>query len=78
MLQLTPIEESVIGQELIQLGEQKGRAEGRKEGELIGEIRAMQKFLKRRVTPFDDLAGYSLNVLTAMLQDLEAELATFN
>ena len=43
-----------------------------------GEIRALQKFLKRRVTPFDDLAGYSLNVLTAMLQDLEAELATFN
>jgi predicted transposase YdaD len=94
MLHLTPIEETVVGRELIQIGKQEGRQEGRKEGinkgrkegrqeginkgELIGEIRATQKFLKRPVTPVDDLAPKSLKALNVMLQELEAELAKLN
>ena len=54
------------------------REEGRQEGELIGEIRATQKFLKRPMTPVDDLAPKSLKALKAMLQELEADLATLN
>ncbi len=86
MLNLTPIEDSIIGQELIQIGQRKGRQEGRQEGRqkgrqegaLIGEIRAMQKFLKYPVTPVDELAQQEMNTLKAMLQELEADLAAFN
>ena len=38
MLHLTPIEETVIGRELIQLGKQAGRQEGRREGLTKGEV----------------------------------------
>jgi predicted transposase YdaD len=82
MLHLTPLEETVAGQELIQIGKQEGRKEGRKEGinkgELIGEIRVTQKFLKRPVTPVEDLARKSLKTLKVMLQELEADLAKLN
>lgn len=83
MLQLTPIEESVIGQELILLGEKKGRQEGMKagekkglnKGELIGEIRLAQKVLNRPVTPIDTLARNSLKTLKQMRQALESDLS---
>ena len=82
MFHLTPIEETVVGRELLHIGEQrgeeKGRQEGRQEGELIGEIRATQKFLKRPVTPIDELVPKSLDALKAILQELEAELAMLN
>ena len=82
MLHLTPIEETEVGQELIQIGRQEGRQEGEKrglnKGELIGEIRATQKFLKRPVAPVEELAGKSLKALKTMLQELEAGLATLN
>jgi hypothetical protein len=74
MLHLTPIEETVIGKELIEIGEKKGRQEGLSKGELIGEIRAMQKVLKRPVTPFPVLARKGQKTLKAMLAELEAEL----
>lgn len=44
MLPLTPIEETVVGQELIQLGKQEGRKEDINKGELIGKIRAPRNF----------------------------------
>jgi predicted transposase YdaD len=86
MLHLTPIEETVVGQELIQIGKQEGRQEGRKEGEkkglnkgeLIGEIRLAQKILKRPVSSRVALAKKSLKALKAIFQELEAELATLN
>jgi len=86
MLHLTPIEKTVIGQELIQIGKQEGRQEGIQEGrqegekrgltkgELIGEIRAMQKVLKRPVSPTLTLARKSVKALKSMLREFEAEL----
>jgi predicted transposase YdaD len=82
MLHLTPIEETAVGQELIQLGKQEGHARGRAEGEkrglnkgeLIGEIRALQKVLKQPVTPVKHLVPHSLKTLRTMLKELEAEL----
>lgn len=86
MLHLTPIEETVVGQELIQLGEKRGQAKGRKEGrkeginkgELIGEIRLAQKILKRPVSSRDALAKKSLKALKAVFQELETDLAKLN
>lgn len=74
MLHLTPIEETVIGKELIALGEKKGRQDGLSKGELIGEIRALQKVLQRPVTPIPALIRKGANALNAMLAELEAEL----
>lgn len=42
MLQLTPLDKTVAGQELIQMGKEEGRKEGQAKGELIGEIRTIQ------------------------------------
>jgi predicted transposase YdaD len=82
MLQLTPLEETVIGRELIQIGHRKGRQEGRQEGEkigvikgeLIGEIRNSQKMLGQPLTPTDELAAQPFETLKAMLQQLESQL----
>jgi predicted transposase YdaD len=78
MLHLTPIEETVIGKELIEIGEKKGLQEGLSKGlskgELIGEIRAIQKILKRPVKPVPMLARKGQKTLKAMLAELEAEL----
>jgi len=69
-----------IGKELIGIGEkkgiQKGRQEGISKGELIGEIRAMQKVLKRPVTPLQVLARKGRKMLKMMLAELEKELAS--
>jgi len=81
MLHLTPIEETVIGKELIEIGERKGRQEGRQEGrregiskgKLIGEIQALQKVLRRPVTPETLLARKGRKTLKAILAELEAE-----
>ena len=78
MLHLTPLEETVAGQELIQISRKEGEKRGLNKGELIGEIRATQKFLKRPVTPVEELAQNDLKVLKAMLQELEADLAKLN
>jgi predicted transposase/invertase (TIGR01784 family) len=67
-------EREQIRQEALKIGEQKGR----QEGELIGEIRTMQKFLKRPVASVDELGHKSLDELQALAHDLEAELAAFN
>jgi len=82
MIQLTPLDKTVAGQELIRMGIdegvlrglEKGRIEGRTEGELIGKIHATQRFLNRRVTPKKKLLAQSPKELRAMLKQLEAML----
>ncbi len=67
MIQLTPIDQTVVGQELIQMG--------REEGILIGNIRMAQRFLKRRLTPEKKLLQKSTDELRAMLKKLESALS---
>ncbi len=86
MIRLTPLDKTVAGQELIQMGMNEGvlrglekgriegRTEGRTEGELIGKIHATQRFLNRRVTPKKKLLAQSPKELRAMLKQLEAML----
>jgi len=55
MIHYTPIEKTVVGQELIQMGRIEGRTEGFEKGiekgEIIGKIHLAQRLLKRPVTP---------------------------
>ena len=82
MIQLTPLDKTVAGQELIQMGInegilkglEKGRIEGRTEGELIGKIHLAQRLLKRRITPKKKLLEKSPEELRAVLKKLETEL----
>jgi predicted transposase/invertase (TIGR01784 family) len=86
MIRLTPLDKTVAGQELIQMGIdegvlrglEKGRIEGiqkgRIEGELIGKIHIVQRLLKRPITPKKKLIAQSPKELRAMLKQLEAEL----
>ncbi len=81
MIQLTPLDKTVAGQELIQMGIEKGRREGPEKGlekgctegieksELIGKIHTMQKFLKRRVTPKKTLLAQSPKELRYILKN---------
>ncbi len=62
MLELTPLEKTVAGQELIWMGE------------LIGEIRMAQRILKRPVSSKDELAQKNTEELKEMFQQIEAEL----
>ncbi|MDM8525777.1 DUF2887 domain-containing protein [Desulfococcaceae bacterium HSG8] len=78
MLELTPLDKTVAGQELIQIGiekgEKKGERKGRKKGILIGEIRLAQRILKDSVTPEGELARKSIKKLKEIFQQLESEL----
>ncbi len=82
MIRLTPLDKTVAGKELIQMGInegvlrglEKGRIEGRTEGELIGKIHLAQRLLKRPVTPKKKLLAQSPKELRAMLKQLEAML----
>jgi len=55
MIHYTPIEKTVVGQELIMVGRIEGRTEGFEKGiekgEIIGKIHLAQRLLKRPVTP---------------------------
>ncbi len=81
MIQLTPLEETVAGKELIQIGELRGLRKGRQEGEqtglekgeVIGEIRATQRMLKLPVSTKKDLTKKAITTLRKMLQYLKAE-----
>ncbi len=59
MIQLTPLEETVAGKELIQIGvrqgQKKGQETGIKKGEVIGEIRATQRMLNISISPIKEL-----------------------
>ncbi len=82
MIHYTPIEKTVVGQELIRMGRIEGRIEGRTEGrtegiekgKIIGKIHASQRFLKRPITPEKKLLAQSPKELRAMLKQLEAML----
>ncbi len=74
MLQLTPLENTVAGQELIQQSLEKGISKGIEKGELMGEIRMAQRVLKRPLDSKDTLAQKSLDELHQLLSQLEAEL----
>ena len=90
MIQLTPLDQTVAGQELIQMGmnegilkglekgriegRTEGRTEGRMEGELVGKIHFAQRMLKRRITPKKKLLEKNPKELRAILKKLEAEL----
>jgi len=70
MLQLTPLENTVAGQELIQ----QGMEQGMEKGELIGEIRMAQRVLKRPLSSKETLSQQSITELRRLLSQLEAEL----
>jgi predicted transposase YdaD len=86
MIRLTPLDKTVAGQELIQMGIdegvlrglEKGRIEGIEKGiekgKIIGKIHATQRFLKRRVTSDKKLLTQSPKELRAILKKLETEL----
>ena len=80
MIQLTPLDKTVAGQELIQMGEERGlerglergMRKGMKKGELIGKIQMCQQFLKRPVTSRKKLLQKNIRELGTILQLLES------
>ena len=86
MIELTPIEETVVGRELIQIGKtlgkeegmqkgmQKGKKEGMQKGELIGEIRLARRILKRPRLSRKELSQMSLRKLRDLLREMESDL----
>jgi len=77
MIRLTPLEETVAGQELIQIGIEKGIKQGIEKGiekgELIGRIQLMQSILKRRQSAKNRLLRNSIEELKDMLKKLEKD-----
>jgi len=69
MTRLTPIEETVAGQELIQMGIKQGI----EKGELIGKIQVMEIILKSRRSAKNRLLRSSIEELKDMLKKLEKE-----
>jgi hypothetical protein len=63
-----PLEQTVAGKELIQIG----RQEGRHEGKLIGKIQLMQRLLKKPVSSEEELYQLSDDALERLLGQLEA------
>ncbi len=78
MLELTPLDKTVAGQELIQIGFRQGIEQGIEQGtdkgELVGEIRLAQRMLKRPVSPKQELAEKPVEELREIFQQLETEL----
>jgi len=86
MIHYTPIEKTVVGQELIMMGRIEGRTEGFEKGiekgiekgvekgEIIGKIHLAQRLLKHPITPKKKLLAQSPKELRAILKKLEAEL----
>jgi len=66
MIHYTPIEKTVVGQELIFMGLEKGK--------IIGKIRLAQRLLKHPITPEKKLLEKSPKELRAILKKLEIEL----
>ncbi len=71
MIQLTPLEETVAGQELIQMGVEQGLEQGK----LIGNIQLLQELLKRRRSSTATLAKKSIGELKAMFEKLKSQLS---
>ena len=77
MLKLTPLDETVAGKELIQIGKsqglQEGREEGREEGIIIGQIHMTQNLLKQEMTPQEEFIRKSKEELQSLLQQLQSQ-----
>ena len=82
MLKLTPLDETVAGKELIQIGKSQGLEEGREEGreeglekgKLIGQIYMTQNLLKQERTPEEELIRKRKEELQSLLQQLQSQL----
>jgi len=86
MIQLTPLDKTVAGQELISIGIKIGKKEAKEEakeankkegiklGELIGEIRTLQRISKLPQSIKTELAKKTIKELKAMLKQLKSEL----
>ncbi len=82
MLKLTPLDETVAGKELIQIGKSQGLEEGREEGLekgreegiLIGQIHMTQNLLKQERTPEEELIRKRKEELQSLLQQLQSQL----
>jgi predicted transposase YdaD len=70
MIQLTPLEKTVAGKELIRMGFDDGIGKGK----IIGKIHLAQRLMKRPITPEKKLLEKSPRELRAILKQLEAEL----
>jgi hypothetical protein len=55
-------------------GQAEGRSEGHVEGEKIGMIHAYERLLQRPETPTEQLAALSLDNLTRLADELQAQL----
>ncbi len=77
MTRLTPLEETVAGQELIQIGIKQGirqdLQQGIEQGELIGRIKLMQSILKRRRSAKTKLIRKNMQELKEMLKKIGKE-----
>ena len=69
MIRLTPLEETVAGKELIQIGIKQGI----EKGELIGKIQVMEIILKSRRSAKNRLLRSSIEELKDMLKKLERD-----
>ena len=89
MIELTPLEETVAGKQLIQQGMdqgmekglekgmktglEKGMETGLEKGQLIGQIQLIQRLLKRPSSPTKSLSHLGIKELEATLAALEAD-----
>ena len=82
MLKLTPLDETVAGKELIQIGKSQGLQEGREEGleeglekgKLIGQIHMTHNLFKQEMTPREELIRKRKEELQRLLQQLQSQL----
>jgi len=82
MLQLTPLEKTMAGQEVFLMGKQEGlfegqeigREQGIRHGEMIGEIRLAQRLLNKEVSSREMLSSRPLAELEILFKKLDAEL----
>jgi hypothetical protein len=79
MIELTPLEDTVAGKQLIQQGidegMEKGMKKGMEKGQITGQIRLIERLLKRPQTPNESLAILDVEALGVMLAKLEGELS---
>ncbi len=75
MIRLTPLEKTVAGQELIQIGREEGIEEGIEKGELIGKIQLLQEMLKCRRSSKTTLVKKSNEELKVLFEQLKSRLS---
>lgn len=79
MIRLTPLEETVAGRELIEIGFKqgikKGMKKGIKKGMLIGKIMVAERMLNPPISSREELEKKSTEELRKMLAEIEAKLS---